>query len=233
MKTLFKKELQYYLNNPVGYIVIVIFSATINFLYVKDIFVVGVASMKQFFSLLPWVLLFFLPALSMRLFSEEKRAHTLEVLLTLPVTETQIVFSKFLALLTIVATSLLLTCALPFYLALTTKLYLPEVIVGYFGIILFSSLLLSLSLFCSLKTNNQIVAFLISLFIIFVLLGLSSELFSSLIPAPISSVMPFFLPLSHLQNFLKGVIDMRSVIYFLSSTLLLLIITIFDLEKRI
>src|SRR3989344_5665671 len=108
MKNLYKKEIAYYLNNPIGYIVVILFAVFANFLFVKDIFVVGSASMRPFFSFLPWLFLVFVPALTMRILSEEKRVNTLEVLLTLPVSETQVVLAKFFALLTVAAVGLLL-----------------------------------------------------------------------------------------------------------------------------
>ncbi len=126
MKTLYKKELSYYFNNPIGYIVMILFAVFANFLYVKDIFVIGSASMQPFFGILPWLLLIFIPALSMRILSEEKRTNTIEILLTLPVSETQIIISKFLALTTLLFVSLLLTFGLPVSLMFLTKIYLPE-----------------------------------------------------------------------------------------------------------
>jgi len=232
MKTLFKKEVQFYFNNPIGYIVISLFAATINFLFIKDIFIVNIASMKQFFSFLPWVLLFFIPALSMRIFSEEKRTNTMELLLTLPITETQIVISKFLALLSLIVINLILTLALPIYLAISTHIYIPEILVGYVGIIMFSSFFLSISIFFSLKSKNQIVSFLISLITHFILLSISSDLFSGILPKFVQDILIFFAPLSHLQNFIKGTLDLRSILFFLSGTILFIILTVLDLEKK-
>jgi len=131
MKTLYKKELNYYLNNPIGYIILVLFGVFANFLFVKDIFVVGSASMKPFFSFLPWLLLVFIPALTMRIFAEEKRTNTIEVLLTLPVSETQIVLAKFFTLVTVTGLGLILTFGLPLTLSILTKVYYPEILIGY------------------------------------------------------------------------------------------------------
>src|SRR3990167_478658 len=128
MYTLYKKELGYYLNNPVGYIIVILFGVFANFLFVKDLFLIGTASMKPFFAFIPWLFLIFIPALSMRILSEEKRTNTLETLLTLQISETQIVIAKFLALLTIAAIGLVLTLSLPVSLAVLSGLYLPEAI---------------------------------------------------------------------------------------------------------
>ena len=112
MFKLFKKELDYYLNNPIGYVVLILFVVFANFLYIKDIFVVGSASLRPFFGVLPWLLMIFIPALAMRSVAEEKRSNTIEVLLTLPISETQIVIAKFMALMILMGIGLLLTIGL-------------------------------------------------------------------------------------------------------------------------
>ncbi len=232
MKALFKKEINYYLNNPIGYIVLILFAVFANFLFVKDIFVVGSASMRGFFGILPWLFLIFIPALSMRIFSEEKRINTIEVLLTLPISETQVVLAKFLALLTLVFISLILTLSLPVSLSFLTKVNLAEILVGYLGCLLLASSFISLSMFFSNLTKNQVVAFLISVLTIFFLLVLSTDYFSSVFPKILQDFLIYFSPIFHLQNFAKGLIDFRSVFYFFSLTIFFLFLTIIDLEKR-
>src|SRR4030042_2761353 len=133
MKYLYKKEINYYLNNPLGYIVVILFAVFANFLFVKDLFLVGSASMRSFFAILPWLLMIFIPALTMRILAEEKRTNTIEVLLTLPISETQIILAKFFALTTIVSLAFVLTIGLPVSLGFLTKMYLPEIFIGYLG----------------------------------------------------------------------------------------------------
>jgi ABC-2 type transport system permease protein len=232
MKGFFKKEINYYLNNPIGYIIIILFSVFVNFFFVKDIFVSSVTSVKPLFNLLPWFLLIFIPALSMRIFSEEKRSNTIEILLTLPIKEEQVVFSKFFSLLVLYFLSLLLTFGFVIFLFLFSKLYLPEVLVGYFGEILFGASLIAFSLYVSNKTKNQVVAFLISVLSIFLFLVLSSDFVASVVPRIIIDNLIYFSPVYHLQNFINGVIDFRSLIYFLSFIGLFLELTIIDLKKR-
>ncbi len=232
MFTLYKKELNYYLNNPIGYIIIVLFAAFANFLFIKDIFVIGSASMRAFFGIIPWLFLVFVPALSMRALAEEKRMNTLETLLTLPISEAQIVISKFLALLSIVGVGLVLTLGLPVSLSLLTNLYLPEVLIGYVGVVLIGALYLSLSLYFSSQTKNQVIAFLFAAVVLFFLTVASSDFSASVLPKFVLDTISYFTPLYHLDNFVKGVIDLRSVLYFLSFTTLFLFLTIIDLEKR-
>lgn len=232
MKVLYKKELNYYLNNPIGYIVVILFAVFANFLFVKDLFLVGSASMRSFFAILPWLLMIFIPALSMRILSEEKRTNTIEVLLTLPISETQIVLAKFLALVTLVCLAFILTVALPISLGFLTKMYLPEILIGYLGSILLAASFISLSMFFSNQTANQVVAYLVAVLTIFTFLLLSTDFTASILPKIIQDFLSYFSPSYHLQNFIKGVVDLRSLFYFLSMNVLFLFLTIIDLEKR-
>jgi ABC-2 type transport system permease protein len=232
MKNLYKKELNYYLNNPIGYIVIILFGVFANFLFVKDLFLMGSASMRSFFALLPWLLMVFVPALTMRMLSEEKKTNTLEVLLTLPISETQIILAKFLALITLVFLAFLLTVGLPVSLSFLTKMYLPEILIGYLGALLLAASFISLSLFFSDQTTNQVVAFLAAVITIFLLLVLATDFTASILPKTVQDFLSYFSPGYHLQNFIKGIVDLRSLFYFLSMTVLFLIMTIIDLEKR-
>lgn len=232
MKTLYKKELNYYLNNTIGYIVVVLFAVFANFFFVKDVFVVGSASMRPFFSLLPWFFLVFIPALTMRTLSEEKRVNTIEVLLTLPLSEAQIVLAKLGAILTMVVVGLLLTVGLPISLALVARIYLPEVVIGYLGSILLAASYISISMFFSSLTKNQVVAFLSSALAIFFLLTLGTEFTASVLPRFIQDFLLYFNPINQLENFIKGVIDLRAVTYFISFTAVFLFLTVVDLEKR-
>jgi ABC-2 type transport system permease protein len=237
MKFLLKKELSFYLNNPIGYIVVLLFSIFANFLFVKDIFVTGSASMRPFFELLPWLLLIFIPALTMRMISEERRTNTLEVLLTLPISELNIVISKYLSALIICIIALLLTTALPMSMYFLTgdvggKLYLPEITVSYLGSIAVASSFISISLFFSALTKNQIIAFLTSVVVIFFLVIFSTDFAGNVLPTFLQTALNYLSPVTQFASFIRGVIDVRSVFYFLSFTAVFLILTIIDLERR-
>ncbi|MBI4973353.1 ABC transporter permease subunit [Candidatus Roizmanbacteria bacterium] len=232
MFTLFKKELDYYLNNAVGYIVVILFAVFVNFLYVKDIFLNGSVSMKSFFGIIPWLFLIFIPAITMRAFSEEKRLNTIELLLTLPVSEAQIVIAKFFTYIVLVMLALLLTFSLPASFYYLAHIYLPEVIVGYAGAVLMGASFIAIAMYFSTLTKNQIVSFLSSLLVLFVLLGISSDLLSTLLPKFIQDMLVYFSPIYHFQNFAKGIVDLRSVYYFVSIAVLFLFLTVVNLEKR-
>lgn len=237
MKALYKKEIQFYLNNPIGYIVITLFAVFANFLFVKDIFVAGSASLRPFFDILPWLMMIFIPALTMRSIAEEKKNNTLDVLLSLRVSETQIVISKFLALLTLVAIGLLLTISLPFSLHFLTtnagsKVYIPEFLTGYLGELMVASAFIAISLFFSSQTKNQVVAFLASVITLFFLIVVSADFVAGIFPAFIHDFIVYISPVTQVNSFLKGVIDLRSIYYFLSFTTIFLLLTIIDLERR-
>jgi len=232
MNHIYRKELNSYLNNPVGYIIIVLFAVFANFLFIKDLFAVGSASMRSFFAIIPWLMLVFVPAVSMKAIAEERRTNTIETLLALPLSETEIVVGKFLAILTVVAMALALTLALPIALFFTSKLYLPEIIAAYAGTLLFAGALAAISLFFSSLTKNQVVSFLLSALVIFLLLMITSDFTSNVIPRVIQDNLGYFGLLYHLQNFVKGLLDLRSVFYFVSLIACFLFLSVISLERR-
>lgn len=237
MFALYKKEIQFYLNNPIGYIVIILFGVFANFLFVKDIFIYGTASLRPFFDILPWLLMVFVPAVAMRAIAEEKRTNTLEVLLSLPLSETQIVLSKFLAMLTIIGIGLSLTLSLPLslYMLVTasgSRIYIPELIIGYFGQLLMAGAFLTLSMFYSSQGKNQIVAFLLSITTIFFLIVFSTDFVATFLPKIIQDALVYLSPVTHVSGFVKGVVDIRSIYYFISFMVVWFMLTIIDLERR-
>jgi ABC-2 type transport system permease protein len=232
MKTLYKKELSYYLNNPLGYIIVVLFAVFANFFYIKDIFVIGEVSMKDFLAVFPWLFLVFVPAITMRIISEEKKNNTLETLLSLPVSEAEIVTAKFLALLTVTAVAIGLTLGLPIALIFVSKLYILEVIIGYIGLLFMGAFFIALSMFFSTQTKNQVIALLLSVIAIFFLIIINSGFNAAVLPKFLQDSISYFSPTYHLQNFVKGILDIRSIFYFTSATALFLFLTVLDLEKR-
>jgi ABC-2 type transport system permease protein len=232
MQAVFKKELNYYLNTPLGYIPLILFALVINFLFVRETFITGSVTFPTFFNMTIWASLIFIPALVMRTFSEEKRLNTIEVLLSLPISETQIVTAKFLANLVLAILGLVLTLALPLTFYTLAHIYLPEVLVGYVGVILMEAAFIAVSMFFSSLTKNQIISFLGSLLTLFVLVSLSAQLVVSLFPALLQDMLTYISPVYHLQNFMEGILDVRSVFYFASITAVFLFLTVMQIEKR-
>ena len=165
---LFKKELMSYFNSPIAYIFIAVFLVVGNWLFFYSFFVSQQASMRNYFNLLPWIFLFLSPALTMRLWSEEKRSGTIEFLLTLPITDWQAVLGKFLGSLAFLTISLLFTLTIPITIMSLGNVDLGPIIGGYLGSILMGAVYLSLGGFISSLTKNQIIAFIGAVVIAFI-----------------------------------------------------------------
>jgi ABC-2 type transport system permease protein len=213
---IYKRELNGYFNSPIAYIFIVVFLLLASWLFFRGYFLYAQADLRPFFSLLPWMFLFFVPAVSMRLWAEERKLGTAELLLTLPVRDEEIILGKFLAGLTLVV----LTVVLEFPLLLLTA-YLGDidpgpVVGGALGAVFLGGAYLAIGLFLSAVTDNQIVAFILGVVVSFALFIVGENLV--LITAP-SSVAPLLRSLglgAHFESMGRGVIDSRDVVYYLS-----------------
>lgn len=221
-----------FLNSPVGYSVPVVFAIFLGYLFTKDVFIIGTASMKPFFSVAPWLLFILIPALSMRSISEEKKTNTMEVLLTLPLSEEKIVRAKFASIFTVLTITLALTFSIPLVLGFLAKLYMPEIIVGYVGLLLLSLSYLSFSLYISSRVSNQIASFALSVTALFLITTLSSDFLANLLPKAGQDLLLLVSPILHLDNFAKGVFDLRSLLYFVAFTLIFYQLTVKELQKR-
>ena len=232
--TIATRELRSYFDSLIAYIMIVAFlgfSGFFTWLFGADIFLVGQASLQVFFNVAYWTLFFFIPALTMRLLAEENRAGTLELLITMPVNYTQIVSGKFLSTLLLILISLGLT--LPYYITIAGigPVDHGQVFSGYLGLILISSVYISIGLFASSTTNNQIVSFLLSLFIgIFFhfLFGMIAGNFTGWL----GSLFYFLSTNNHFESISRGVIDSRDIFYFLSLTMLGLMGSIYFIARK-
>jgi len=212
------REMQSFFDSLIAYIMIIVFlalSGLFTWLYGSDIFYVNQASLQSFFGIAFWTLFFFIPALTMKQIAEERKTGTIEMLLTKPVSEWQVLWGKFLATLLLIATALLLT--LPYYFTVWSLGPIDHgaVWTGYIGLLLMSSAYISIGLFASSLTNNQIVAFLLALFIgIFfhIIFGFLASNMSGLI----ANVFSYLSLSTHYDSITRGVIDSKDIIYFLS-----------------
>ena len=213
-----RRELQSIFDSLIAYIMIVVFlalSGLFTWLYGSDVFFVNQASLQSFFAIAYWTLFFFIPALTMKQIAEESRSGTIELLLTKPVSEWQVLWGKFFATLILIGIALALT--IPYYITVWSLGPIDHgaVWTGYLGLLLMSAAYISIGIFASSLTKNQIVAFLLALFtgIFFHLIfGFLASNMSG-IPATIFS----YLSLSaHYDSITRGVIDTKDIIYFLS-----------------
>ena len=229
---LFKKELMSYFNSPIAYIFIGVFLVVGNWLFFKGFFLVGQASLRAYFEILPWIFLFLAPAITMRLWAEEKRSGTIEFLLTLPVTDWQVVLAKFFGALAFVIISLAMTLTLPFSVASLGNLDLGPVIGSYLGAIFLASAYLALGLFISALTRNQIIAFVLGLVACFGAFIIGADFVLIGVPKFLAPIMQFLGLGSHFFNIAKGVIDSKDVVYYLSFTFLFLWLNAKAIESR-
>ena len=208
------KELKDFFISPIAYIVISVFLLVTGWLFFSTFFVFNQADMRNFFNLLPMTFAFVVPAITMRLFSEELNTGSYETLLTLPVTFRQIIIGKFLAGVVFVSAILLPTLSYPIWIAMMGELDWGPVVGGYAGAIMMGAAFTAIGLFSSALTHNQIIAFIMGAVICFALTTLDRMLF--FFPTPVLNVVNYLGASSHFQNVAKGIIDSRDILYFLS-----------------
>ena len=216
VQTMLKRELSSYFSSPIAYIVGCLFLVFSGLLFFSTFFLLNRAELRGFFSLLPVLLSFFVPAITMRLFAEEKRIGSFETLLTLPVTPFEIVTAKFIA--GVVSSIALLLPTLFYVLTASSfgKVDAGPIIGGYLGALFLISSFTAIGLFASSVTKNQIIAFFVSFALCAVLAFMSS--FLILLPSPLVSLLGFFSATSHFDSIARGIIDTRDLLYFLSVT---------------
>ncbi len=222
IKAIFKRELRAYFSTPVAYVFIVIFLflTGIFTFYIGGFYESDQADLTPFFSFHPWLYLFLIPAISMRLWSEERKTGTIELLMTLPVSLTEAVIGKFLAAWVFTAIALALT--FPIWITVN---YLGDpdntvIFVSYIGSLLMAGGFLAIGSCISALTKNQVIAFVISVVIcfLFILSGfpLVLDFFSGWAPQSILDAISSFSFLSHFNSIMKGVIDFRDIVFFTS-----------------
>jgi len=240
MYALLKKEISSFFSSVTGYLVIIVFLTIIG-LYMwifsgeMNILDLGYSSIDTLFGIAPWVFLFLVPAVTMRLFAEEKRNGTLETLLTKPLTDFQIVFAKYLSGLTLVLLALLPTImyfiTVHFFLS-PQNMDVGGTIGSYIGLFFLASIYVAIGVFASSITNNQIIAFVAGMVISF-FFYIGFEYISSLNFLGNVSVLIDYLGINmHYNSISRGVIDTRDIVYFISIISVFILLTKFVLEKR-
>lgn len=220
VRTVFRRELASYFATPVAYVFIVIFlilAGAMTFYY-GEFYERGRADLQPFFGFHPWLYLFLVPAIAMRLWAEERKSGTIELLLTLPITMWQAVLAKFLAAWAFVAIALGLT--FPVWLTVN---YLGDpdngvIVASYLGSLLMAGAFLAIGSCLSAATRNQVVAFILTVVICFLLLMAGFPLvlgfFQTFLPQGVVDAIAGLSLFAHFQAISKGVIDLRDLIYF-------------------
>jgi ABC-2 type transport system permease protein len=211
---IFNKEFKDYFISPIAYIVISVFLIATGWFFFSTFFLYNQVSLRNFFTLLPLIFSFVIPAITMRLFSEEINIGSYEILLTMPVTFKDVIFGKLLAGAAMVVAMLVPTFAYAITVAFLGELDWGPIAGGYVGAILLGMAFTSIGLFASSLTRNQIIAFIIGMAICFSLTLIDKMLF--LFPDSIIGIIGYIGADFHFQNISKGIIDTRDIIYFLS-----------------
>ena len=228
--TIFKRELGAYFNSPVAYIVIALYLLVVGYMFFAQFFLVGEATMRDMFGLAPMLFTFFAPAVTMRLLSEEKRSGTIELLITMPVRDWEVVLGKFLAGLSVLAVAILLTLAYPITISTMGALDWGAVVGGYLGLLLLAGAYVAIGLMASSWTHNQVVAYMVAWVITFALF-IGGKLLP-LMPGSIATIIEHVSLDLHFNNIAKGVIDTRDIIYYLSLITACLLVTVQTLDSR-
>lgn len=218
------RELRSYFNSPIAYIFLLVFvgAALFTFFNVNAFFARGQADLRGLFEAIPLLMLLLVPALTMRLWAEEAKTGTIELLLTLPAKDVELVSGKFLASWTLLAVGLAITLPLAVTVSTLGNLDWGPVVGGYIGALLLGAAYLAVGQFVSALTENQILAFILALVLCMVLYGLGTELFTGLFSDRTAATLRALGTGSRFDSIARGVIDLRDLLYYASLTLFFL-----------
>ncbi len=234
---IFKREFLGYFRSPVAYVFLISFlvlSVLLAF-FLGGFFKAGIASLESYFTFLPWIFVILVPAVGMRLWAEEKRTGTIELLQTLPVTTLEAVLGKFLAAWAFLSVAILLS----FPMAVTVG-YLGQpdwgvVVVSYLGAILMGASYLGICSLTSSFTKNQVISFVISFVVCLILVLLGWSVFNGImeraLPVWAVDLLSNFSFVTHFDAFTKGIVDPKDLVFFLSLTGFTLFLNVVTLER--
>ena len=228
---IFKKELKSYFNSPMAYIFLVVFAIVTGYFFTNTFFLFNQSNMRALFNIVPLVYLFFIPAITMGLIAREKNIGTMEVISTLPIKDVEFVVGKFMSALSLIALGLVFTFIHFFTLMnVGTNIDYGAVFTGYLGLLMLGAVYASVGTFASSVTDNQVIAFIISVFIVLVFFLMDKMLY--FMPVSIAGLIQYLSVDYHLSNISRGVIDSRNIIYFASLIGFFLFTTVRVLEIR-
>lgn len=247
-----KKELHSYFSSPVAYVVITMFLVITGYFFYNQFAIFSTLSfqaatnpaiakqqnllnitetvVRPLFGNISVIMLLMMPLLTMRLFSEEKKSGTIELLLTYPITDIEVILGKFFACLTVFVLMLLLTATFPILLMVFGSPETGPVLTGYIGLFLMGASFISLGIFTSSLTENQIIAATLSFGILFLFFMMGYSV--SLMGPTLGNLMMYISLIGHLEGFAKGVIDTTDIIYYSVFITLFIFLTIRVLESK-
>jgi ABC-2 type transport system permease protein len=229
--TIAKKELGWYFNTPVGYVLLGLFAALANFLVVRDVLLRQQADLSALFVLLPWLLMVLIAAVCARAIAEEKKSGTLEVLLTLPIKKSELILGKFLGLGIFGLIAILTTLPVVGIVALLGNPDIGVIIAGYLASFLFALSLLSIGIFISTTSTNQVAAVFISIIVFFVIMVIGNPIITDQVPRVARNAFFFISPVARYESMARGVVDLRDVVYFASVVMGFLYLSVETLKR--
>ena len=227
----YNKEMKSYFNSPMAYIFLVIFAVITGYFFTRTFFLFNQSDMRSLFKIIPLVYLFFIPAVTMSLIAREKSLGTMEVISTLPLKEFDFVAGKFLASFSLILIGLAISLIHFFTLTqVGTNIDYGAAFTGYLGLAFAGAVYCAVGTFASGVTDNQVVAFIIGIFIVLIFFLMDKILI--FVPISLSGLVQFLSIDYHLSSISRGVIDSRNIIYFTSLVGLFLFMTVRILEVR-
>jgi len=230
--TIARRELRALFDHPTAYILLVVFTSVNGFLFFREVDMYGVASLRPMLDLLPWLLLFLAPAVTMRALAEDARSGTLEVVLAQPITELELLAGKYLGQVSFLVIALALTLTLPLGLALGAHLPVGVLVAQYVGATLLIAGLGAVGIWASSVTGNQITAFILAVAVMFVLILVGLDPLIVGLPPRLGAIAASLGVLSHFTGIDRGVIDLRDAVYFGTLAALFLLLAYFALMRR-
>jgi ABC-2 type transport system permease protein len=227
----FKKEFSSYFTSPMAYIFLVVFGLVNGYFFSNTFFLIGQSDLRSLFNIIPMVYLFFIPAITMGLIAKEKNLGTMEIICTLPIKEHEFVIGKYLAALALILIGLVFTIVHFFTLvSFGTNIDYGALFTGYLGLFFAGAVYAAIGTFASSLFDNQVVAFIIGVFIV-----LMFFLFDKLlifVPSFMAGTIQYMSVDYHMSNMSRGVIDTRNIIYFVSVVGIFLFATVQSLSSR-
>jgi len=232
VKAIFSKEFKGYFSSPTAYVFMTVYLVLTGWLFFRAFFFEAQASMRYYFVVLPWIFLFLLPAVTMRTWAEEKSSGTLELMLTLPVKDYEVVLGKFLACFFFLALTVMFSFPIPLIVYMYGNPDPGPLIGGYLGALFMGAAYLSIGIFASGLTKNQIVAYIMGIALCFFMFILGEGLVLGVLPRALVPIFEYLGLGSHFHSIGRGVIDTRDLVYYVSVVVFFLFLNVRTVERR-
>ncbi|MGI9625461.1 MAG: Gldg family protein [Longimicrobiales bacterium] len=227
-----KRELKSFFDQPTAYVLAVAFLGLGLYMSFRSLYAMGVASLRPFFDLLPWLFVVFIPAVAMRSLAEERRARTLDWLTAQPLGETEIVLGKFLGNWLFVMAALAGTLPMALGVLMSSEADVGIMVAQYLGAGLLAAQMIAIGVWASSITRNQITAFIVAAAVSFTLILLGTPIVQIGLDRVFGGALSQLSVMSHFQNVARGVVDLRDILYFVSTCGLFLMLSVAALAKE-